>query len=70
MLTEPASAEPWDSGVGEWRTSIRAMLLIDAMSTWTERPVLLSPPVLARLKPSSVIGTLADGTPLIEMPRA
>lgn len=70
IFTVPASAEPCDSGVGENDTSMRAILLIDAMSTCAARPVLLSPPVLARLKPSIVIGTYAGGTPLSEMPRA
>jgi hypothetical protein len=70
MLTVPARAAPWDSGVGEYSTSMRERLLTDIMSMATARPVLVSPtPELATLKPSRVIGTLAEGTPLMETSR-
>jgi len=49
---------------------MREMLLIDAMSTCTERFVLFGPPVLARLKPSTVMGVWTEGTPSMTMPRA
>ena len=69
MLTEPASAEPVVSGVGEWWTSMREMLLTENWSKLTARPVPL-PLALARSKPPKVMGTLLEGTPLIETVRA
>ena len=49
---------------------MRDVALIEVMSICTVRAVPLPPPALARLKPLMVIGTLSDGTPLMEMPRA
>ena len=69
MLTEPASAMPGDSGVGVWRTSIRAMLLSEIWSSRTLRLV-LDPEAPARSKPPTEIGTLPAGTPFIENWRA
>ena len=70
MFTAPASAEPGWSGVGENTTSTRARLLIESMSSETERAV--PPPGFAEatLKPSIVTGTKSGGTPLIETLRA
>ena len=67
MFTEPASAAPDDSGVGEYDTSMRDRLLFETMSTCTARAV--PPAELARLKPSTVTGTLSEDTPLMEMKR-
>src|SRR5687768_18572001 len=66
MLTEPASAAPCDSGVGENDTSTRERLLIEIWSRPTARFVPPAPPptALATLKPSIVTGTLSAGTPL------
>ena len=69
MFTDPASADPCDSGVGEYDTSIRERLLIEIMSDATDRPVAF-PGAEAMLNPSSVTGTLFDGTPLMEISRA
>ena len=57
MLTEPASAEPCDSGVGEYTTSIRERLLIEIMSDCTARFVFRFAVAWATLKPSTVTGT-------------
>ena len=70
MFTNPASAEPGASGVGEYCTSMRDVAVIDVMSICAERDVTLLPPALAMLKPFTCTGTLAEGTPWIEMPRA
>ena len=58
-LTEPASALPCESGVGENDTSMRERLLIETWSRPTPREVPPAPPptALARPKPSSVTGT-------------
>ena len=57
MFTAPASADPGLSGVGEKTTSTRARLLIESMSSDTDRAV--PPPGFAdaTLKPSIVTGT-------------
>src|SRR4051812_6101582 len=60
---------PWDSGVGEYDTSIRDALLSERKSRAGGRPV-PPEPVLATLNPSIVTGTLPVGTPLIETSRA
>src|SRR4030095_4269478 len=67
-LTEPASAEPWAAGVGEYETSTREALLMPRKSSATARPV-APDPVLATLNPSIVIGTLSVGTPAMETSR-
>src|SRR5688500_529310 len=70
IFTEPASAEPCDSGVGVYSTSIRATLFTENMSIATVLVVLTFPtPELAILKPSSVIGTFSAGAPLIDTSR-
>ena len=69
MLTDPARAEPLDSGVGEWCTSMREMLFTENWSRLVTRPVPL-PAALARSKPPMVMGTFAAGTPFIETFRA
>jgi hypothetical protein len=69
MFTDPASAEPWDSGVGENDTSMRERLLIEIMSDCTARVVPPAESAVATLKPSTVTGTKAEGTPLSEMSR-
>ena len=59
-FTEPASAAPSDSGVGENDTSMRERLLVVKTSIELLRPVPPSPPLpigLATLKPPIVTGT-------------
>lgn len=57
ILTAPARAAPGLSGVGENTTSTRARLLIESISSETDRAV--PPPGFAEatLKPSIVTGT-------------
>ena len=68
IFTEPASAAPEVSGVGENETSTRAMPLIDTISTAAARAMPLI--AVASAKPSSVTGTFSAGAPLIEISRA
>jgi hypothetical protein len=68
-FTEPARAEPGESGVGESDTSMREMLLRLKNPTSTERLVLLLPG-LGRFRPAIVIGVFAAGAPSIETVRA
>ena len=56
------------SGVGEKDTSTRERPLMETMSTAEAREMPLI--AVARLKPSSVTGTLSAGAPLMEISRA
>src|SRR3954471_23361554 len=57
IFTEPARAEPCDSGVGEYITSMRERLLIEIMSDCTARFVFRLAVACATLKPSTMMGT-------------
>ena len=68
-FTDPASAAPGVSGVGERLISTREMLLIETWSSSTARRV-PAPAALAISNPPIEIGTLSAGAPLIENRRA
>ena len=67
-FTEPARAEPGDSGGGEKTTSTRDVLWIETELRSTLRPVPETSGV-ARLMPATVTGTLAEETPSMETSR-